>query len=103
MRFWCEALGYVRRSRGQDDTFVVLAPKSGIGPNISVTLSESPLEARPRVHLDLYTDDQDGEVERLVTLGAGRVEWHDYPDDADFVVLADTEGNRFCVVDKGET
>ncbi len=39
----------------------------------------------------------DAEVERLVALGATRVQWT-YPDDADFVVLADTEGNLFCVV-----
>ena len=36
-------------------------------------------------------------VEQLRTLGAQRVEWT-YPEDADFVVLADTEGNLFCVI-----
>jgi hypothetical protein len=36
-------------------------------------------------------------VARLVSLGAKRVEW-DYPEDADHVVLADTEGNLFCVI-----
>ena len=30
-----------------------------------------------------------------------RVDWDRYPDDPDFVVLADTEGNRFCVIDTG--
>ena len=35
----------------------------------------------------------------LVALGASPVDWDSYPDDPDFVVLADTEGNRFCVVD----
>lgn len=98
--FWCRTLGYVRRSHEQDDAFVVLTPESGIGPNISVTLSASPAAKRPRVHLDLYTEDQQGEVQRLVALGARRVDWHDYPNDADFVVLADTEGNLFCVIDK---
>jgi hypothetical protein len=39
-------------------------------------------------------------VERLIDLGAHRVEWH-YSDDASFVVLADTEGNLFCVVNVG--
>ena len=39
------------------------------------------------------------EVERLVALGAERVDWDLYPDDPDFIVLADTEGNRFCVID----
>ena len=54
------------------------------------------------MHLDLHVADaseQVAETERLVTLGAQRVEWHDYPDDPDFVVLADPEGNRFCIVD----
>jgi Glyoxalase-like domain len=37
----------------------------------------------------------------LVTLGARRVEHWFYPDDADFVVLADTEGNLFCVINAG--
>jgi hypothetical protein len=43
-------------------------------------------------------DEQAAEVERLVGHGTTRVVW-DYPTDPDFVVLADTEGNRFCVVD----
>jgi hypothetical protein len=41
------------------------------------------------------------EVERLVALGAQRVDWDDYPDDPDFVVLSDPDGNRFCIVDLG--
>ena len=41
--------------------------------------------------------EQLAEVERLISLGATRVEWT-YPADADFVVLADPDGNLFCVV-----
>ena len=55
------------------------------------------------MHLDLYARDaseQASEVERLVALGAERVDWNLYPDDPDFVVLSDPEGNRFCIVDK---
>jgi hypothetical protein len=58
----------------------------------------------PRVHLDLYAGDaadQVAEVERLVALGATRVDWDRYPSDPDFVVLEDPEGNRFCVIDTG--
>jgi hypothetical protein len=54
------------------------------------------------VHLDLVVDDaaeQAAEIERLIGLGATRVPWDSYPADPDFVVLADPEGNRFCVVD----
>lgn len=53
------------------------------------------------MHLDLWVTDRDGqlaEVERLISLGARRVEW-EYPDGADFVVLADPDGNHFCVID----
>ena len=42
---------------------------------------------------------QDAEVQRLLALGATRVEWSKRPADADYVILADPEGNRFCVVD----
>ena len=41
--------------------------------------------------------EQQAEVERLISFGARRVDWA-YPDGANFVVLADTEGNLFCVV-----
>ena len=54
------------------------------------------------MHLDLYAGDagdQAAEVERLIALGAERVAWDLYPEDADFVVLSDTEGNLFCVID----
>ena len=82
-------------------SLLVLAPASGEGPNISLGLSETPVQERPRVHLDLYARDQAAEVQRLLGIGASRVDWPDYPADADFVVLADTEGNRFCVVQHG--
>ena len=54
------------------------------------------------MHLDLYAGDaadQAAEVQRLVALGATVVDWDLYPPDPDFVVLADPEGNRFCVID----
>jgi len=100
MQFWSRALGYLPREE-PEETWVVLTPASGDGPNISLGRSETPVQDRPRVHLDLYTSDQAGEVDRLLGLGASRVDWQDYPQAADFVVLADTEGNRFCVVAHG--
>jgi Glyoxalase-like domain len=48
------------------------------------------------MHLDLYTNDQVGEVERLVGLGATVVRDHDDPED-DYVVMTDPEDNQFCV------
>jgi catechol 2,3-dioxygenase-like lactoylglutathione lyase family enzyme len=103
VEFWGRALGYVPRD-GIDavdgKTFVVLTSPDGAGENISVMLSETPVQEKPRVHLDLYTAEPATEIERLIELGASRVDWQDYPPDADFTVLADTEGNRFCVIDK---
>jgi hypothetical protein len=100
---WREALVYVPREEMEDD-WVVLVPAQGAGVRLSLGLSQTPVQEHPRVHLDLYAGDaadQAAEVERLVSLGAQRVDWDRYPDDADFVVLADPEGNRFCVIDTG--
>lgn len=69
---------------------------------LGLMTSESPPEPRPRVHLDLLVDtttEQDAEVGRLTTLGATRPAWDGYPAEPDFVVLADPDGNLFCVVD----
>jgi predicted enzyme related to lactoylglutathione lyase len=96
--FWEAALDYVRRESDSDD-FVLLRPRHGDGPNLSFDRHGSTLQIPPRIHLDLYTDDQAGEVERLLALGATEVHWDKRPPDADYVILADPEGNRFCVVD----
>ncbi|MDQ6796056.1 MAG: VOC family protein [Chloroflexota bacterium] len=96
--FWSAALDYVPRDRPSDD-FMLLRPRSGVGPNISLDRVRSTLQVPPRIHLDLYTEDQAGEVERLLALGATEVHWDKRPPDADYVILANPEGNRFCVVD----
>lgn len=87
--FWSEALGY---DRGDNPDF--LTPRATGGPRLHLDDSD-------RTHLDLWTDsaaEQSAEVARLLALGATRVEW-DYPEDADFVVLADPDGTLFCVID----
>jgi catechol 2,3-dioxygenase-like lactoylglutathione lyase family enzyme len=96
--FWEAALGYQRRE-GDSDDFVLLRPKDGVGPNVSLDGVRSKVQVPPRIHLDLYTEDQAGEVERLIALGATEVHWDKRPPDADYIILADPEGNRFCVVD----
>ncbi|MFE6848193.1 VOC family protein [Streptomyces sp. NPDC057686] len=99
--FWTEALGYLPRGEIEEG-WVVLTPAAGAGVQLALGRSETPVQDHPRVHLDLYADDaaeQAAEVDRLVSLGAQRVEWDLYPEDPDFVVLADPDGNRFCVID----
>lgn len=86
--FWSKALGYQ-----QDDNPDFLYDQSDRGVRLH-------LDETDRTHLDLWTDgegEREAEVERLIALGAARVDWK-YPDGADFVVLADTEGNLFCVI-----
>jgi len=101
--FWTQALGYVPRDEiKEDDDFAVLLPAAGPGAHLALGVSATPVQEHPRLHLDLYAGDaadQAAEVERLVALGATQVDWDLYPPDPDFVVLADTEGNRFCVID----
>lgn len=96
--FWTAALDYVARDTGADD-FVVLVPREGAGPNISLDRVDSTRHLPPRIHLDLYTEDQQGEVKRLEGLGAVEVHWDKRPVDADYVIMEDPEGNRFCVID----
>jgi predicted enzyme related to lactoylglutathione lyase len=96
--FWTAALDYTPRAEMSDD-FALLRPTNGIGPNVSLDRHRSALQIPPRIHLDLYADDQAGEVKRLIALGATEVHCDKRPLDADYVILADPEGNRFCVVD----
>lgn len=86
--FWSKALGYE-----QDDNPDFLFDRTGKGVRLH-------LDETDRTHLDLWTDsaqEREAEVERLISMGATRVDWT-YPEGADFVVLADTEGNLFCVI-----
>jgi catechol 2,3-dioxygenase-like lactoylglutathione lyase family enzyme len=102
--FWAAVLGGdVVSFPEAEDGFTIVVPPGGVGTRVAVHRSAAPVQERPRVHLDLVVDsaaEQASEVDRLVSLGASRVDW-DHPTDPDFVVLADTEGNRFCVVDAG--
>ena len=101
-RFWCAALDYELRTDGFGGWATVLVPRSGSGLKIALQRSETAPQDHPRLHLDLHAADaseQAAEADRLVALGARRIDWDSYPDDPDFIVLADPEGNRFCIVD----
>ena len=91
--FWTEALGLVPTSRAPDDDFRLLC---GERVNLSLQLADTPVTARDQMHLDLYSDDADAQVERLVALGARKIRVNDDPQDT-YVVMADPEGNEFCV------
>ena len=101
LEFWMAALDYLPRDPGEPEGNVVLRPRSGPGPNIDLDTARSELQIPPRIHVDLYAADQPAEVARLKSLGATEVHWDKMPADADFTILADPEGNRFCVIDTG--
>ena len=97
LAFWQEALHYVPREPAKGG-WVVLRDPEGRGPNVSLDgLPDKPTGRRSRLHLDLYANNQEGEVGRLVDIGATRYPWRYRPGD-DFVVLEDPDGNLFCVV-----
>jgi predicted enzyme related to lactoylglutathione lyase len=101
--FWGAVFDYepVQFANSEND-FTILVPRDRVGTRIAVQRSSTPAQRHPRVHLDLVVDnasEQRREVDRLIGLGAVLTDWDSYPDDADFIVLADTEGNRFCIVD----
>ena len=98
--FWTTALAYVVRSA--DPTFAVLTDPTRRWSNISIQRTDDPKTGRNRLHLDLYTTDQPGEVARLEGAGATRVPW-EYGEGGDYVVMADPDGNEFCVVQSAFT
>jgi catechol 2,3-dioxygenase-like lactoylglutathione lyase family enzyme len=100
--FWCAALGYRVREAEPDPRFTMLVHPEGRGLPVSLQLATAPPREPVRVHLDLYTTEQERHVERLVGLGATRAADWRYPDDPDFVVLRDPDGNEFCVIDHAE-
>ncbi len=69
--FWREALRYVPREPAEDGWVVLRDPK---GRSVNVSLQRVPerRSGKNRLHLDLYTDDQKAEVERLLEIGATR-------------------------------
>ena len=98
MSFWREALHYVPRDEPEED-WVVLRDPAGRGVNVSLQVVPEPRVGKNRLHLDLYTGDRDGEVQRLLGIGATIHARSPEPGE-DFVVLEDPEGNLFCVIQK---
>ncbi len=102
VRFWNAALGYRQRESEWGPTFMMLVHPKGTRLPVSLQLTDTDPMEPVRVHLDLYTSEQARHVKRLVELGATRVDDWPYPEDADFIVLRDPDGNEFCVIDHAE-
>ena len=90
--FWSEALGYEPREEDWNAEFMMLVDPLDL--HLPVSLQHS--DDRPLQPARVPTRQRDLHVERLLALGAERVEDWPYPSDADFIVLRDPDGNEFC-------
>ncbi len=99
-RFWAEALGW-RRTYEEPEEVVLEppegSPQDGVAPDLLFLKVPEEKVGKNRLHLDLRPDDQAAEVERLAGLGARRVSVGQ-GSDVSWVVLADPDGNEFCVL-----
>jgi predicted enzyme related to lactoylglutathione lyase len=98
--FWQEALGW-RRTHDTDDDVVLEppagSPQDGVAPDLLFQRVPEAKTVKNRWHLDLRPKDQAAEVARLEALGATRIDVGQ-GDDVSWVVMADPEGNEFCVL-----
>jgi hypothetical protein len=101
-RWWAELLGW--RVTHDEDGEVAIEPPAGsagdgVSPDILFLRVPEPKTVKDRLHIDLRPDDQAGEVARAEAMGARRVEIGQSEDpDTTWVVLADPEGNEFCIL-----
>lgn len=95
--FWCAVLGW--QVIEQDDEGTGIAAPDGTWPRIDILPVPEPKTTKNRLHLDLRADQAStaDELQRLLGLGARRVEVGQAPE-VSWVVLADPEGNEFCLL-----
>lgn len=93
-RWWCDALGWAVVDEGPP--VFEIQPEVGHLPGILFLPNAEPKRGQNRLHIDLRPDDQQVEVDRLVAMGAHRIDVGQ--GDASWVVLGDPEGNEFCVL-----
>ena len=98
--FWAQALGW-RRTHDTESEVALEPPEhsmeDGVVPDLLFVRVRDGRAGKNRLHLDLRPDDQEAEVARLESLGARRTSVGQ-GDDVGWVVMADPEGNEFCVL-----
>lgn len=98
-KFWCEVLGWAVID--SDETGFSIGSPDGSGPTIDLISVPERKTVKNRLHIDLRADGctTDEELDRLLGLGALRVDVGQGPD-VSWVVLADPEGNEFCLLSR---
>jgi predicted enzyme related to lactoylglutathione lyase len=98
--FWAPALDYV--NLGDVGAYAVLVPDGRPGPKLLLQRVPEPKTVKNRMHLDIETPDVAAEAARLEALGARRVQTDEiHEHGTTWIVMADPEGNEFCVCDGG--
>ncbi|WP_435587228.1 VOC family protein [Micromonospora aurantiaca (nom. illeg.)] len=92
--WWAEALGYQVITDKPDEVEIRRTPDTT--PGLVFVPVAGPKEGKNRLHIDLRPADMEAEVERLVDMGARHVDIGQ--GDVEWTVLADPEGNEFCVL-----
>jgi hypothetical protein len=92
--WWCEALGWVVVNDDPDE--FEIRPAADRLPGLLFAQVHDSKQTKNRLHFDFRPDDRDVEVERLLTLGATRADVGQ--GEQSWIVLADPEGNEFCVL-----
>lgn len=95
--FWCAVLDW--KVVEEDAGIISIAPKDGAWPTIDIVPVPESKTLKNRLHLDLRADGvtTERELERLISLGASRVDVGQ-GQDVSWVVLGDPEGNEFCLL-----
>ena len=96
--WWAEVLGWPQEETADGD--VALRAPAGAGPDWLFLAVPDGKVVKNRIHFDFPPDDQDAEVARVVALGARHVDIGQ--GDESWAVLADPEGNEFCILAAGE-
>jgi hypothetical protein len=94
-QWWATALGWVVVYSTEDE--FEIRPEADRTPGLDFVRLEEAKKSKSRLHLDFRPDDQEAEVARLLAPGAKRVDIGQ-GDQASWVVLADPEGNEFCIL-----
>ncbi len=113
-RWWAEVLDWQVFYESDSEVVVIpgwaldaaaSTPWEKVGPGLVFVPVEESKSVKNRLHIDLaphISDDREAEIQRLVNLGASPVEVGQSATDATWTVLADPEGNEFCVLSSRE-
>ena len=99
-RWWADFLGWRITFEDADELVLeppVGSPEDGTSPDLLFGRVPETKHIKNRLHIDLRPDDQEREVARAEALGASRIDVGQ-TDDVTWVVLADPEGNEFCIL-----